>query len=244
MATGALIDALAHWYYRAQYRGRMHPMEQQHGLGRSTRDSLLHRPNPSSHRSRHRTISGGAGVQGRQRLRLRTRTPSLEQPPSPGPLSSLSTRAFPSPALSNVQEEDPNSPHEEPPDVLPLSASDEMMPAAQQELQSLMLPDENEGDQEDLLDVAISYPPIPSHSIRGRHPSTVGGIAPGLLCSVCFHNPVHVVLIPCGHISTCSECLCVLRDQAQGQRLPLGCPFCRQQVSGIYPFYICCGGTA
>ena len=49
-------------------------------------------------------------------------------------------------------------------------------------------------------------------------------------CVICLTNPREVILLNCGHICTCAECVIVLPR-------PITCPVCRQAVERYLPVY-------
>ena len=49
-------------------------------------------------------------------------------------------------------------------------------------------------------------------------------------CVICLTNPREVILLNCGHICTCAECVVVLPT-------PMKCPVCRQAVQRYLPVY-------
>jgi len=53
----------------------------------------------------------------------------------------------------------------------------------------------------------------------------------GNVCVVCLVNPREVVLLECGHVCVCADCL----DKLPGD--PLVCPVCRSEVTRCLPIY-------
>ncbi|KAI9003670.1 hypothetical protein BC832DRAFT_86845 [Gaertneriomyces semiglobifer] len=68
-------------------------------------------------------------------------------------------------------------------------------------------------------------------------------------CLICHTHLVQSVLVPCGHIAFCEECI---RKSCEGQRadqyegrLPVvsRCPLCRVPVESVVRFYVCGGDS-
>jgi len=47
------------------------------------------------------------------------------------------------------------------------------------------------------------------------------------LCKICMDNPLQMVFLPCGHLSTCEDCSKNLKE----------CPICRQNITGKVKTY-------
>lgn len=52
-------------------------------------------------------------------------------------------------------------------------------------------------------------------------------------CAVCMDNDACMVLIPCGHVSLCTNCA----TPDQQERLQRLCPYCRRLFSGVFRVY-------
>ncbi|XP_069179464.1 baculoviral IAP repeat-containing protein 8-like isoform X2 [Procambarus clarkii] len=62
-----------------------------------------------------------------------------------------------------------------------------------------------------------------SHVETVMNTSTPTSWAADILCKVCFNNALSVVLLPCRHMVTCSNCLVSMRN----------CPICRRTISHV-----------
>ena len=52
-------------------------------------------------------------------------------------------------------------------------------------------------------------------------------------CSICMENPKNAVCVPCGHISSCFDCLSSLKESENTAR----CPICRNQIESVIRVY-------
>ncbi|XP_069159410.1 baculoviral IAP repeat-containing protein 8-like [Procambarus clarkii] len=67
-----------------------------------------------------------------------------------------------------------------------------------------------------------------SHVETVMNTSTPTSWAADILCKVCFNNALSVVLLPCRHMVTCSNCLVSMRN----------CPICRCTISHVLQLII------
>ena len=57
-----------------------------------------------------------------------------------------------------------------------------------------------------------------------------GGGSTVMSCVVCLSNPREVVLLDCGHVCLCADCLQQLQQ-------PISCPVCRERVVRCLPLF-------
>ena len=48
------------------------------------------------------------------------------------------------------------------------------------------------------------------------------------MCVVCWERPVSAVAVPCGHATSCYDCLLRVREERQS-----GCPLCRAGIREV-----------
>lgn len=61
-----------------------------------------------------------------------------------------------------------------------------------------------------------------------------------LTCKICYTNEINVVLLPCGHASSCSECSINIETKGT-KRIPnerSKCPICREETILVLPFHL------
>lgn len=54
-------------------------------------------------------------------------------------------------------------------------------------------------------------------------------------CAMCYDNYVDIILVPCGHLTTCLRCASEWAKKHRGQRMP--CPVCKKPVARAVKFF-------
>jgi hypothetical protein len=70
------------------------------------------------------------------------------------------------------------------------------------------------------------------HGIRSEHEHIVANEDGPSACTLCYTNTRCVVMVPCGHSSTCASCLV---KALEGSDI---CPFCRTGITSVHYFIV------
>jgi len=65
--------------------------------------------------------------------------------------------------------------------------------------------------------------------LRQRSQIDTEGLSAIQICNVCLTNPKEVILLNCGHVCVCADCVLKLNSK---------CPVCRSHIVGTHPAYI------
>jgi len=65
--------------------------------------------------------------------------------------------------------------------------------------------------------------------IKERTNVDIEGLSDIQICTVCLHNPREIIIMNCGHVCVCADCVLQLRGK---------CPVCRSPIVNTHPAYI------